>query len=72
MMKGNMCTICAENDRNAEETTLEKHLLTLIFLQFNMMIGLPLLVLNSMNPYKMRNRTKISQILALIEAAVIM
>jgi len=71
MMKGNTCTICAENDRNAGKNSLEQHLLTLIFLQLNVMISLLLLVLNSTNPYKMRNGTKISQILALIEVAVI-
>lgn len=30
MTKGNMGTICAENDRNAGENAIEQHLLTLI------------------------------------------
>lgn len=50
-----MCTICAENVRNARENALDQHLLILIFLRLHMMIRLPHLDLNSMNLWKMRN-----------------
>lgn len=71
MMKGNLCTTYAENYRNAGENALKQHILTPVFAELNVVISLPLLVLNFMNPQKMRIRFKISSILTLIEVAVI-
>lgn len=70
-MKGNMCTICAENYRHAGEKALKQHILTFLFVQLNVVINLLLLVLNFMNPQKLRIRFKISQTVTLIEIAVI-
>lgn len=49
-MKGNVYTIRAENYRYVGENALKQYILTLLFVQLNVVISLPLLVLNFMNP----------------------